>query len=154
MNREGSVPGVSGRFINPEPLKDRITISPTSWITSGQSLWAVTSGLGKISRSSAGDATGSRLPGIWEESHGGKNIIAGVRLIRRAIPGRSCFVSRDLQVMEEGVFSGALSPIPSQRKIYGGADRDGRVMEGSGLITRVTAPEDSRVRECFLPYPR
>jgi len=113
MNRVGSVPGVSGRSINPEPLKDRITIFPTSWITSGQLLWEVISGQGKISRSSAGDATGSRLPGIWEESRGGRNIIAGVRLIRRAIPGRSCSVSRDPQVMEEGVFSGAPSPIPS-----------------------------------------
>jgi hypothetical protein len=112
MNREGSVPVVSRRFINPELLKDRITIIPTSWITSGQSRWEVISGQGKIFRSSAGDATGSRLPVIWAESHGGRNIIAGVRLIRRAIPGRSCFVSRDLQMMAEGVFSGALSPMP------------------------------------------
>lgn len=90
----GNVPCAVRWSMNPSRLKVRITIIPTSLTTSGPSPWEATSGPGIISRSSAGGATGSRLPGIWEGSHGGRDIIAGVWLTGGAIPGRSGFLTR------------------------------------------------------------
>jgi hypothetical protein len=71
-----------------------------SWITSGQSPWEATSGPWIISRSSAGDATGSKPPGIWEESHAGSDIIAGEWLTTMAITGRSCFFKKEFPCTE------------------------------------------------------
>ena len=70
-------------------IKNPSSYHPASWTTSGRSQWGGARGPGKISRVSAGGATGSRPPAIWAISHAGKNSMAGAWLSMRT-PGRSC----------------------------------------------------------------
>jgi hypothetical protein len=141
------VPCADRRFTSPALPKIRITIITTSWIISGQLPWEVISGQGIISRSSAGDATGSRPPGIWEESHDGRNIIAGDWLTG-AIPGRSCFSGRILQ--NDG------SVFPPPWRMYPLTPQSGvrqSFSYPSSLITLISRRQPSCTTRHEFPFP-